>query len=108
MNIFNATFFIACSMAIGSTMVAAQEAKHPEFVGAKTCAECHPQAYEAWNKSHHSWAMRSPHEKNVLGDFNDASFTHKGDVSRFFKRDGQFMIQSAGRDGKRKDFEVKY
>jgi hypothetical protein len=44
----------------------------------------------------------------VLGDFNNAEFRHGGVTSRFFRRDGRFMVRTDGPDGKLADFEVKY
>lgn len=44
----------------------------------------------------------------VLGDFNDASLTHFGVTSSFFKKDGRFMVRTGGPDGKLQDYMVKY
>ncbi len=47
-------------------------------------------------------------EKSVLGDFSGATFDHYGVKSRFFRRDGKFMVETDGADGKLAEFEVKY
>src|SRR5262245_50331934 len=47
-------------------------------------------------------------EKSVLGDFNDASFEYYGIRSRFFRRDGKFLVETDGPDGKLATFEAKY
>ena len=47
-------------------------------------------------------------DKSVLGDFADASFEHFGVKSRFFRRDGKFMVETDGPDGKLAEFEIKY
>ncbi len=47
-------------------------------------------------------------DASVLGDFNDASFDNYGLRSRFFRRDGKFMVETDGPDGKLATFEVKY
>src|SRR5262245_15721073 len=47
-------------------------------------------------------------EKSVLGDFNDASFEYYGIRSRFFRRDGKFLVETDEADGKLATFEVKY
>jgi len=52
--------------------------------------------------------MNAASEKTVLGNFNDREFTHFGLVSRFFKRDGKFMVRTDGPDGALHDYEVKY
>lgn len=47
-------------------------------------------------------------EKTVLGDFNDASFDYYGVRSRFFRKDGKFLVETDGPDGKLTTFQVKY
>ena len=47
-------------------------------------------------------------DKSVLGDFNDASFDYYGVHSRFFRKDGKFLVETDGPDGKLATFEVKY
>ena len=79
-----------------------------EFVGAEVCTQCHEEVFEDWNGSHHQLAMQVATEETVLADFDDASFTHFGDTTRFFRRDGGFFVSATGPDGKRQDFEVKY
>ena len=49
-----------------------------------------------------------PREKSVLGDFNDTTFTYQGVTTRFFRRDGKFMVNTEGPDGKHHDYEIKY
>ncbi len=80
----------------------------PQFVGSAACAGCHAKETEAWRGSHHQLAMQEAGEKAVLGDFNDAKFRYSGIESRFFKRDGKFMVRTDGPDGKLADFEIKY
>ncbi|WP_342781829.1 tetratricopeptide repeat protein [Blastochloris sulfoviridis] len=46
--------------------------------------------------------------QTVLGDFNDADFEHHGVRSRFFRRDGRFLVETDGPDGALATFEVKY
>ena len=45
-----------------------------EFVGEKTCRECHQQQAEAWSGSHHDLDMQAVNSETVLGDFDDAPF----------------------------------
>jgi Flp pilus assembly protein TadD len=47
-------------------------------------------------------------EQTVLGDFNDASFDHYGVHSRFFRRDGKYLVETDGPDGRLATFEIKY
>ena len=44
----------------------------------------------------------------MLGDFSDASFDYYGVRSRFFRKDGKFLVETDGPDGKLATFEVKY
>ena len=52
--------------------------------------------------------MQHATDKTVLGDFNDASFDYFGVSSRFFRKDGKFLVETDGPDGKLATFEVKY
>ena len=52
--------------------------------------------------------MQHATDKTVLGNFNDASFDYYGVHSRFFRKDGKFLIETDGPDGKLAVFEVKY
>jgi predicted CXXCH cytochrome family protein len=78
------------------------------FVGSETCAGCHRAEADLWHGSQHSAAMQHATEKTVLGDFGDAGFDYYGVHSRFFRRDGKFMVETDGPDGKLAAFEVKY
>jgi cytochrome c554/c'-like protein len=77
------------------------------FVGSDTCAGCHQAEAKLWRGSHHQQAMDHATEKSVLGNFNDASFDYYGVHSRFFRKDGKFLVETDGPDGKLATFEVK-
>ncbi len=47
-------------------------------------------------------------DKSVLGDFSDATFDHYGVRSRFFRKDGKYLVETDGPDGKLATFEIKY
>ncbi|NJD25507.1 MAG: tetratricopeptide repeat protein [Betaproteobacteria bacterium] len=79
-----------------------------EYVGAAACAQCHAGEAKAWQDSQHARAMQHATEGTVLGDFADARFTHAGVTTTFFRRDGRFMVNTDGPDGKRADFEVTH
>ena len=78
------------------------------FIGRERCAACHPHQQEAWLGSHHDLAMQEARDDTVRGDFNDASFTHFGVTSRFFRRNGGFFINTEGPDGKLADYEISH
>jgi predicted CXXCH cytochrome family protein len=78
------------------------------FVGSETCASCHSAEATLWHGSQHAHAMAHATEATVLGDFNDAGVDHFGVHSRFFRKDGKFVVETDGADGKLAPFEVKY
>lgn len=86
----------------------AAAAPAPQYVGAKACAPCHTKAYDAWRGSHHARAMQPANDDTVLADFKNAQFTYAGIRSTFFKRDGKFLVNTDGADGKLADFAVAY
>jgi predicted CXXCH cytochrome family protein len=78
------------------------------YVGSETCAGCHRAQADLWRSSQHNLAMAHAGEKSVLGDFTGASFEYYGVRSRFFRRDGKFLVETDGPDGKLATFEIKY
>jgi predicted CXXCH cytochrome family protein len=86
----------------------ARDVSAATFVGSETCAGCHRPEAELWRASQHKQAMDHATDKSVLGDFNDASFDYYAVRSRFFRKDGKFLVETDGPDGKLATFEVKY
>jgi len=84
------------------------QAAAADYVGAKACAACHAREHNAWLGSHHALAMQEVTERTVLGDFNNAEFRYAGTTSRFFRRDGKYVVRTDGPDGKLADFEIQY
>ena len=84
------------------------ESAAPSFVGRRACAGCHELQDELWHGSHHDLAMQVADDETVLGDFDDASFTHFGVTSSFRRRDGSFVVRTDGPDGGLADFELAY
>lgn len=78
------------------------------YVGRKACVDCHKKEYDLWQDSHHDLAMQVVNDTTVLGDFNDASFTHFGVTSRFYKKDGKFIVYTEGEDSEFHEYEVAY
>ena len=87
---------------------AASAAPSPGYVGSQSCRPCHPESFAAWEGSDHDLAMQPAGEGSVLGDFDDASFERRGLTSRFFRRDGRYMVSTEGADGALHDFEVAF
>ena len=78
------------------------------YVGRQTCIECHRTEHDRWHGSDHDLAMDHATPETVLADFNDTRFELFGVVSRFFRRDGKYIVHTEGPDGKMADFTVKY
>ncbi len=78
------------------------------FVGRGACARCHAEEDARWRGSHHDRAMEEATEKTVLGNFDNATFTHYGVTSTFFKRDGKFFVRTDGPDGKLHEYPIAY
>jgi len=79
-----------------------------EFVGRQKCIDCHKAEYDKWKGSHHDLSMDIANETNVLADFNDTEFEHSGTISRFYKKNRKFYVNTTGPDGKMDDFEITY
>jgi predicted CXXCH cytochrome family protein len=80
----------------------------PAFVGSEVCAGCHEAEAKLWRTSQHAHAMDHATDKSVLGDFSGATFDYYGVRSRFFRKDGKFLVETDGPDGKLDVFEIKY
>ncbi len=78
------------------------------FVGSEACTGCHQAETELWKGSQHKHAMQHASAATVLGNFEDTSFDYYGVHSRFFKKDGKFVVETDGPDGKLATFEIKY
>jgi hypothetical protein len=87
---------------------AARASSAATFVGSETCAGCHQAEAKLWNTSQHKAAMQHATDNTVLGNFNDAGFDYFGVRSRFFRKDGKFLVETDDADGKLAVFEVKY
>ncbi len=80
----------------------------PHFVGRAACAECHAGQLAAWTGSDHDRAMDVATDATVLGNFDNASFTHSDMTTVFSRRDGRFIVHTDGPDSELADFEVRY
>jgi predicted CXXCH cytochrome family protein len=78
------------------------------FAGSEVCASCHQTEGKLWHSSQHERAMAHATNKSVLGDFNDASFQYFDVTSRFFRKAGNFFVETDGPDGKLATYQVKY
>ncbi len=78
------------------------------FVGRPACARCHAEEETRWKGSHHDLAMQEATDATVLGNFENASFTHFGVTSTFFKRDGKYFVRTDGPDGALQEYPIAY
>ena len=93
----------------GSTQAVSASAPGGQgFVDNRQCLDCHQAEASSWGGSQHDLAMTVASMDTVLGDFNDSKFTHQGITSRFYKKDGRFMVYTEAGDGQLQDFEIKY
>jgi len=84
----------------------AQADNPPAYIGSAICADCHEGVTAAWAPSDHARAWTEPTQANVLGDFDDVSFTHGGHLTRFLRDGDRFLIETEGPDGQRRAYPV--
>ena len=95
------TFLLALTLSI----LFAQTAT---YVGDSVCISCHEKETHDWQGSDHDLAMQIANEKTVKADFNNTTFNYNGIISTFYKKEGKFMVQTDGPDGKLHDYEIAY
>lgn len=78
------------------------------YVGSNACAGCHQTEARLWMASQHKGAMQHATDGTVLGNFNDVRFDYFGVQSRFFRKNGQFFVETDGPDGALAVYEAKY
>ena len=88
--------------------LAPQYAMAQSYVGSAKCESCHSQAYAAWKDSHHYQAMLPASAENVVGDFSERTFEYGGITSRFFRKDGKFMVETDNEAGQLQVYEIAY
>jgi len=78
------------------------------YLGREACAGCHPAQDALWRGSDHDLAMQVADRETVLGNFDNATFTHFGVTSSFFEREGKYFVRTEGPDGALHDYQVAY
>ena len=99
---------LLCAVALLALATSARAQAAPTFVDEGSCGECHAAAQRAHAGSQHAKAMQPATAATVLGDFDGATFRKGSVTSRFFRRDGRYLVNTDGPDGKPADFEVKF
>jgi tetratricopeptide (TPR) repeat protein len=78
------------------------------YVGDQACKGCHLSQNNEWISSDHFKAMQVANDSTVEGDFNNTSYTADGVITKFFKRDNKYFINTKGDDNKFYDYEIQY
>ena len=78
----------------------------PDYIGSSECADCHKEATEAWEGSHHALAWTAPTAANIVADFNDTEFHHDGTITRFRIEEDGYFINVTEKDGVTTDYPV--
>jgi predicted CXXCH cytochrome family protein len=78
------------------------------YMGSGACESCHEQAYTSWKSSHHYQAMLPATPENVLGDFSDRTFEYGGITSRFYRKNGKYLVETDNDKGELQEFEITY
>lgn len=97
--------------ALGAALAAAAcraPAPAATWVGSAACASCHDAESRAWRESQHAVAMQPANDSTVLGRFDDRGVSLAGVVTRFFRRDGKFFVNTEGPDGAAGDYEITH
>jgi tetratricopeptide (TPR) repeat protein len=79
-----------------------------DFLGDKTCKECHQNQFKKWQGSHHDKSMDVANRETILAEFKGEVFISQGVTSRFFQKKGIFYVNTEGRDGKNHDYKIEY
>ena len=113
--LFRATLIVACLMLTGCDQPSERVVVTPildeeesEFVGSTNCSGCHGTEYELWQGSHHDLAMQDATSESVLGDFKDIEFNNHGLISRFFRRDTEYWVETDNASGDIEAFQISY
>ena len=86
----------------------ADERASASYTGAHVCVDCHAEQYALWSGSHHDLAMQPANSQTVLGDFDNATLKYGDVTTTFFIRNGQYMVNTDGLDGKLHDYTIEY
>ncbi|HEU5072723.1 MAG TPA: multiheme c-type cytochrome, partial [Polyangiaceae bacterium] len=78
------------------------------FLGSDACAGCHTREFASWNESQHHKAMQHADGSSVLGNFDGASLSHAGRVTRFVREDRKFWVITDGPDRKTSKYQVLF
>lgn len=99
---------VATAVVAGDWLIAIPADRRAEYIGRKSCVDCHQQEHDAWHGSDHDLAMDYATPEFVLGDFNNAELEHF-DVTSTFSREGdKFYVTTENARGELEKFHIKY
>jgi len=104
-------FAVTAAVSLASTDATSPASPNGEqtgYVTTQVCAACHTIQFETWRGSHHDLAMQPANATTVLGNFDDARFESHGVTTRFFKREGNYFVNTEGPGGELADLPIKY
>lgn len=78
------------------------------FIDEQQCIGCHATQVTAWQGSHHQLAMQTATEQSVLGNFKAVTYKAEQEATRFFRKGGEFWVNTVDSSGSAKDFKVAY
>ncbi len=94
--------------AVSNNSEAAVAFEPADYVGSDACANCHAEAWNAWQDSQHAKAMQYAADSTVLGDFDNAVFRYDGIESTFFRRNGGYFVRTDGPDGSLNEYRIQH
>ncbi len=84
----------------GGPVVAQQlNGETPAYLGSKACADCHTEAYSAWQDSHHANAWRLPGPDTLVGAFKGETFSDNGMQATFARNADGLAVTVQESDG---------
>lgn len=86
----------------------ASERAPATYVGTSTCTGCHAEVAARYQGSDHDRAIEVPSPSSVLAPFANESISHDGVKTTFLRSGEQYVVRTAGADGKTTDFRVTY
>lgn len=110
------TTFFKLLLCFTVTLVTTFQSSASDFVGSKACVDCHEQAYQDWQGSHHDMSMKHATKDSVLGDFDNATYYFKDKrttkPNKFYKKGTddkpEFWVNIQDGSGEFKDYQIKY
>jgi predicted CXXCH cytochrome family protein len=78
------------------------------FIGGQACAACHAEQTRSWQGSHHALSMQRASSGTVRGDFESTAVANNGTVTRFFRRDAEYWVNTDDPQGNPRDFRVDF